>query len=109
MIRSRAARYVRAARMKAGLTQRALAERSGIPQPTIAAIEAGRQEPRYATFDRLVRACGFQLEMFPTLGKGVDRTLIAELLRLTPAQRARRAIEAARSLGRSEAVRGRRR
>lgn len=87
MIKPRAARYVRDARLKAGLTQRALAERSGVPQPTIAAIESGRQDPRYATLDRLLRATGHDLDLVQLPGIGVDRTLAAELLKLTPAER----------------------
>lgn len=108
MIKSRAARFLRSARAKAGLTQRQLARKSGIPQPTIAAIESGRQEPRHATLERLLRGCGFQLEIFPRLGEGVDRTLIREMLELSPAERARRAIEAARAIGRVDQVLGRR-
>lgn len=36
---------LRAARHRRGLTQRSLAERSGVHQPTIAAIETGRRQP----------------------------------------------------------------
>ena len=36
---------LRAARRRLGLSQRALAERSGVHQPTIAAIETGRRTP----------------------------------------------------------------
>lgn len=93
--------------MKAGLTQRELAKKSCVPQPTIAAIEGGRQDPRHATLERLLRACGFQLEIFPKLGEGVDRTLIREMFELTPAERARRAIQAARAIGRLDEVLGR--
>ena len=108
MIKSRAARFLRAARAKAGLTQRELAKKSRIPQPTIAAIETGRQEPRHATLERLLRACGFQLEIFPKLGDGIDRTLINEMLELSPAERARRAIDSARAIGRLGQVLGER-
>jgi transcriptional regulator with XRE-family HTH domain len=87
VIKTAAARYVRDARLKAGLTQRALAQRSGVPQPTIAAIESGRQDPRYATLDRLLRAAGFDLDMVRLAGIGVDRTLAAELLKRSPGQR----------------------
>jgi transcriptional regulator with XRE-family HTH domain len=55
--------YVREARRRAGLTQRALAERAGVSQPQVARVESGRTE---ASFDRvlqLVRACGFDLEI----------------------------------------------
>lgn len=94
----RAPRLIRAARRKAGITQRALAGRSGVPQPTIAAIEAGRQDPRFGTLDRLLRACGYELDIRHVLGEGVDRTLIHEMLRLTPGERVRRAAEEAAAI-----------
>lgn len=47
---------MRAARRAAGLTQRALAERSGVAQPHIARIESGRVVPTPATVDALLRA-----------------------------------------------------
>lgn len=95
---TRVARFLRDARRKAGLSQRALSERSGVPQPTIAAIETGRQGPRYATLERLLRACGYELDIAPILGEGVDRTLIHQMLDLTPAERAAVAEEDARGL-----------
>jgi len=36
------------------LSQRELAERSGVPQPTIARIEAGRVSPRFETLETLL-------------------------------------------------------
>lgn len=82
-----AARLLRAARARAGLTQRALAERAGVLQPAIAAIESGSQDPRYTTLDRLLRACRQELDLVPHGGEGVDRTLLRGTLRLSPAQR----------------------
>ncbi len=93
-----AARILRAARARARLTQRALAERSGVPQPTIAAIEAGRRDPRYRTLDRLMRACGQEIDLLPRAGGGVDRTQFRTTLRLSPTQRLLRAAEGARAL-----------
>lgn len=101
----RAANLLRAARAHAGLTQRALAARAGVPQPTIAAIESGRQDPRYGTLARLLRACGQELDLLPHAGDGVDRTQFRTTLRLTPARRLRRAAEAARTLRRLRAAR----
>jgi predicted transcriptional regulator len=77
---SMAVRMVREARRRAGLTQRGLAAKAGIPQETIARIERGRVDPRVGTLDRLLEACGYGLESMPRLGIGVDRTQIAELL-----------------------------
>ncbi|MFF5172834.1 GNAT family N-acetyltransferase [Micromonospora sp. NPDC000089] len=53
------ARTIRALRRHADLSQRDLAERSGVPQATIARIESGRAtDPRYGTVERLVLAMG---------------------------------------------------
>lgn len=93
-----AARLIAYERRKAGLSQRQLAERSGIKQAAIARIESGRVSPRVQTLDRLLAACGVDLESRPRLGAGVDRTMIRELLRLTPGERVALAVEEARRI-----------
>jgi len=93
-----AADVLRAARAHAGLTQRALAARAGVPQPTVAAIESGRQDPRYRTLQRLIRACAQELDLLPGAGNGVDRTQFRATLRLSPAGRLARAADGARIL-----------
>src|SRR6266496_3738058 len=98
--RPAAARLLWGARRSAGLSQRALADRAKVPQPTIAAIESGRQDPRFETLLALVESCGQELAALPRPGEGVDRSLIREQLRLTPAQRLRSAGENARALQR---------
>src|SRR3990172_11455657 len=85
----RAGALVRQARREAGLGQRELARRVGVPQPTISRIERGLASPRFETLDRLLRECGLELELAPRPGRDVDRTLITERLRLTPGERAR--------------------
>jgi transcriptional regulator with XRE-family HTH domain len=87
-----AARLVRNARRRAGLSQRALARAAGVPHSTVARIELGRLSPRTDTLERLLRASGRTLATEPTLGEGVDRSQIRELLRLTPGERARLAV-----------------
>lgn len=84
---SMAGRMVRHARRRAGLTQRQLAARAGIPQETIARIERGRVDPRVGTLDRLLEGCGFGLEHMPRLGIGIDRTQIRDLLAMKPEER----------------------
>jgi predicted transcriptional regulator len=74
----------------AGLSQRQLAERSGVPQPTIAAIEAGSRDPRVSTLHKLVNGCGWELTTVRQKGKGIDYEQIRRNLRLTPAERLRR-------------------
>jgi transcriptional regulator with XRE-family HTH domain len=86
-----AATWLNGARRAAGLSQRELAVKSGVPQSAIARIERGRQVPRVDTLERLLRVCGFQLEMVPKRGEGVDRTLIWHALSQSPAERAEQA------------------
>jgi hypothetical protein len=101
-----AARVLRQARRRAGLTQRQLAERAGAPHSQIAKIESGAVVPRVDTLDRLLEVCGEGLESLPRPGIGVDRTLAQELLRLTPADRLKTtAVEAERMARRMAAVR----
>lgn len=78
---------LRKARRRSGLSQRALAARTGVAQPTIARIERGHDDPRVGTLERLLFACDETIEAVPRGGSGIDRTGIRELLALTPAQR----------------------
>src|SRR5688572_16224811 len=71
--RMSAATYVNQARRAAGLSQRELSRRSGVPQAAIARIERGLQVPRADTLERLLKACGFELRLGPVRGGGVDR------------------------------------
>ena len=95
---SMAGRMVRYSRRRAGLTQRQLAAKAGIPQETIARIESGATDPRVSTLDRLLEACAMGLEVMPRLGIGVDRTQIGELLDLTMGKRLELAIADDRNL-----------
>lgn len=91
-----AARAVREARRRAGLTQEELARRSDLHQPAVARIESGTVTPRVDTLDRLLHACGISLSAEPRLGADVERDAIRELLRLQPAARLARATAAVR-------------
>lgn len=53
MAEKRSAESLRQRRLDAGLSQRGLAERSGVPQPNIAAYERGRRVPAAETLQRL--------------------------------------------------------
>ena len=55
-----------------------------MPQSTIGRIEAGSIDPRVGTLSRLLRACGFDLDVTERIGQGIDRTL----MRPTPPDRA---------------------
>jgi transcriptional regulator with XRE-family HTH domain len=80
------------ARLQAGLSQRELARRSGVPQAAISRIERGLVSPRVDTLDRLLRACGKDVGLVVRPGTGLDRTLIRERLPLPVAERARLAV-----------------
>src|SRR5437667_572395 len=78
------------ARRRAGLSQRELARRSGIPQPSISRIERGLGSPTVSTLERLLRTCGMELEPVDIPGEDeVDWGLIRERLAMTPDERAR--------------------
>ena len=100
-----AARSLVLARRRAGLTQRRLAAATGVAQPTIARIERGHEVPRVDTLDTLLRACGDTVEAVPLAGVGLDRSVIRQLLRLSPAERGGTAAHDARMLARLDAAR----
>ncbi len=58
-----AARAMAYARRIAGLSQKALSERSGIDQSDISKIERGVANPSVATLERIARALGGELEI----------------------------------------------
>jgi transcriptional regulator with XRE-family HTH domain len=91
---------LRAARRRAGLSQRELASAAQVPQPTVARIESRAVNPRVETFDRLLAACGAGLSVGPRPGAGVDRGPIRALLRLSPAERLAVAVQEARNVDR---------
>ena len=95
-----AAPILRSSRRLAGLTQRQLAERAGVPQATVGRIEAGQITPRVDTLEKLLRATGQELSVSARPGSGVDRSQIRELLRLTARQRLDLAAEDAAGMGR---------
>jgi transcriptional regulator with XRE-family HTH domain len=95
-----ASRLLSRARRVAALSQHTLAVRTGVTQASISRIEDGKTSPRVDTLDRLLEACGFTVELAPRLGEGIDRTAMRDLLRLSPVERARLAVEEARNLDR---------
>ncbi|MEX0755155.1 MAG: helix-turn-helix transcriptional regulator [Actinomycetota bacterium] len=99
------ARLLWTARRRAGLSQRALSRRSGVPQPTISRIERELESPSADLLARLVDACGMELAVIERAGRGVDRTLILEQLRGSPSQRGRDAARGAEVLERLGAAR----
>ena len=78
---------IRSLRTRAGLTQRALAERLSRPQPMIARWERGHDSPRLESLAAVARACGMELDLRMRSRDDVDRSQIHATLRLTPTQR----------------------
>jgi transcriptional regulator with XRE-family HTH domain len=93
---SEAARLLRHARRRAGLSQCGLATRARVPQPYVARIESSRTDPTVSSLSRLLRACETTLEAMPGSGEGIDRTTFTH--RLPPAERLARAVAAARGV-----------
>jgi transcriptional regulator with XRE-family HTH domain len=96
----KAATLVRQARARAGLSQRDLARLSGIPQPMISSIERGLQDPRHSTLERLLQACGQELDLVLKMGEGVDPTQFIPGLGLNLQQRLHRAVESSKNVER---------
>jgi hypothetical protein len=59
-------RLVAAYRAAHGLTQAALGERLGWPQPNVARLEAGHRTPDLGTLDRLARRLGLEVTVRAT-------------------------------------------
>jgi transcriptional regulator with XRE-family HTH domain len=98
----RSAAIIREARLRAGLTQAELAERTGRERSVIARWEQGAVSPSVDTLLALVEACGFELplELLPRQ-PGADERLRKNVL-LSPerhVQRALRELEKARRGG----------
>ncbi len=77
-------------RRTAGLTQRELATRAGTTQSSVARWESGRSEPAFGTVVRLLRLCGFVLDVhLETYDDRLrdDWSQAQRLLRLTPEER----------------------
>lgn len=53
------------ARRGSGLSQRALARRSGTSQPTLSDYERGGKSPTLAVVERIVRTSGYDLDLAP--------------------------------------------
>ncbi|HVE99022.1 MAG TPA: helix-turn-helix domain-containing protein [Mycobacteriales bacterium] len=104
-----AARLLRHARRRAGLTQRALAAKAGVAQSVVGRIESSRVDPTVSTLSRLLRACETTLEALPGSGEGIDVTGMRALLLRSPAARLATARADAAGLARLDGARTARR
>jgi transcriptional regulator with XRE-family HTH domain len=87
LCRMEAGQFVREARRRAGLSQRALAARAGVSQPLVARIESGDVDPSFGRWLQLVRACGFDLDIHVTPLDEDAWTLVERGAEATPDQR----------------------
>jgi transcriptional regulator with XRE-family HTH domain len=90
----RSAALIREARLRAGLTQAELAERTGRDRSVVARWEQGVVAPSVETLTELIRACGFDLplELVPYDLSGVDR--LKKNAMLSPERRVARLLSA---------------
>jgi transcriptional regulator with XRE-family HTH domain len=86
---------IRAARLRAGLSQAELAERLGMPQSSIARWEVDSVEPGLSKLRRVLRACGFDLSLslIPYERDAERDARVLEVQRMTPQERMRGMIE----------------
>jgi transcriptional regulator with XRE-family HTH domain len=78
---------LREARLRAGLSQAALARRAGKPTSVIGRWERNEVRPSLETLREIVGACGLELSFRLQEAHREQDGVIAESLRLTPAQR----------------------
>lgn len=90
---------IREARRRAGLNQGQLAAKAGTAQPAIARWEAGRTAVSFDDVMRLVRLCGFDLELMLVPRDVSDMAQAARLAGLTGEERLDRHARLVHQLG----------
>jgi transcriptional regulator with XRE-family HTH domain len=83
----KSANLLREARLRAGLTQEALAQRAGTNRPQIARWEAGGMAPSLETLLDLIHACGFDLPLELVPLEPVEDERLKLLQQLSPERR----------------------
>lgn len=79
---------IRDARRSVGMTQADLARALGTTQSAISAWERGHDIPRVTTLGRILKACGYEVDLVFRHRSAVDRSQIVRGVRLTPTERA---------------------
>jgi transcriptional regulator with XRE-family HTH domain len=90
VVPSAAAALLQLARLKAGLSQRQLAERAGVPTTMISAYERDKRQPTLSTLLRILEAAGYDLRMQLAPHETHDEVLAALEATRSPRERARR-------------------
>lgn len=80
-------RLLREARLRAGLSQAALAALAGKPTSVIGRWERGEVKPSLETLQELIRACGLEIRFRLGVFDPAQDATIAAALRLTPEER----------------------
>ncbi|MGI8430075.1 MAG: helix-turn-helix transcriptional regulator [Solirubrobacteraceae bacterium] len=83
----KSAALLREARLRAGFSQVALAERTGKDRVQIGRWEAGAVAPSLDTLVELVRACGFDIPLELAPLQRVEDERLTELQQLSPERR----------------------
>jgi transcriptional regulator with XRE-family HTH domain len=97
----RSADLIREARLRAGLTQYELAERSGRDRSVIARWEQGAVAPSLETLVELMRACGFDLPLELVPRDHSDAQRLRKNALLSPERRVLRFLQGHRRGGRT--------
>jgi transcriptional regulator with XRE-family HTH domain len=97
----RSADLIREARLRAGLTQYELAERSGRDRSVIARWEQGTVAPSVETLVELVRACGFDLPLELVPHDSSDAARLRKNALRSPERRVQRFLQAQGRAGRT--------
>lgn len=95
-MRSVAYQLVREARLRAGLSQAALADRLGVTRSTVARYESADAEPDLAMLTRIAAECGFALRVGLVPADAAQDALVEDFGALEPAARLRAATRHAR-------------
>ena len=85
-----AADLIREARLRAGLTQYQLAERSGRERSVIARWEQGAVSPSFDNLLEVIEACGFDLPLVLVPRESFEEERLEKNRLLTPERRAQR-------------------
>jgi transcriptional regulator with XRE-family HTH domain len=78
---------IREARLLAGFSQQQLAERAGVPRPSIVRWERGTVEPGFDMTRRVLRACGFDVSLVRYEPDEAAEARLSGRLELTPQER----------------------
>lgn len=97
----RSADLIREARLRAGLTQYELAERSGRDRSVIARWEQGTVAPGIESLIELLHACGFDLPLELVPHDPAEAERLQKTALLSPERRVQRLLQAQRKAARS--------